>query len=83
MLKYQRLDDLVAAIGLPKCKLCTYCWDGVDNRQVDEPGLPFPEAAEAVSTPSSIEQKALTESRKTANTAKCPRNGGRPVPRQK
>jgi len=28
-LQYQRLDDLVAAIGLPKEKLCTYCWDGV------------------------------------------------------
>ncbi len=27
-LKYQRLDDLVAAIGLPKEKLCTYCWNG-------------------------------------------------------
>ena len=27
-LKYQRLDDLVTAIGLPKQKLCTYCWDG-------------------------------------------------------
>jgi amidophosphoribosyltransferase len=27
-LKYQRLDDLVKAIGLPKEKLCTYCWDG-------------------------------------------------------
>ncbi|MBM3792358.1 MAG: amidophosphoribosyltransferase, partial [Acidobacteria bacterium] len=26
-LKYQRLEDLVAAIGLPKEKLCTYCWD--------------------------------------------------------
>jgi amidophosphoribosyltransferase len=26
-LKYQRLDDLVSAIGLPKEKLCTYCWD--------------------------------------------------------
>ncbi len=26
-LRYQRLDDLVAAIGLPKNKLCTYCWD--------------------------------------------------------
>ena len=31
-LKYQRLDDLVKAIGLPKEKLCTYCWDGVDGR---------------------------------------------------
>ena len=30
-LKYQRLDDLVAAIGLPKEKLCTYCWDGCEG----------------------------------------------------
>jgi len=29
-LAYQRLDDLVAAIGLPKDKLCTYCWTGED-----------------------------------------------------
>ncbi len=27
-LRYQRLDDLVAAIGLPKEKVCTFCWDG-------------------------------------------------------
>ena len=27
-LKYQRLMDLVEAIGLPKEKLCTHCWDG-------------------------------------------------------
>jgi amidophosphoribosyltransferase len=27
-LMYQRLDDLVDAIGLPKEKLCTHCWDG-------------------------------------------------------
>lgn len=27
-LKYQLLDDMVSAIGLPKDKLCTYCWDG-------------------------------------------------------
>lgn len=26
-LKFQRLDDLVGAIGLPKCDLCTHCWD--------------------------------------------------------
>ncbi len=26
--QFQVLDDLVAAIGLPKEKLCTYCWDG-------------------------------------------------------
>jgi len=29
-LKYQKLEHLVEAIGLPKDKLCTYCWDGVD-----------------------------------------------------
>jgi amidophosphoribosyltransferase len=29
-LAYQRLDDLVAAIGLPKERLCTYCWTGED-----------------------------------------------------
>lgn len=27
-LKFQRLEDLVAAIGLPKKDLCTHCWDG-------------------------------------------------------
>jgi amidophosphoribosyltransferase len=27
-LRYQRLGDLVEAIGLPKEKVCTYCWDG-------------------------------------------------------
>jgi amidophosphoribosyltransferase len=26
-LTYQRLDDLVMAIGLPKEKICTHCWD--------------------------------------------------------
>jgi len=29
-LQYQRLPDLVEAIGLPKEKVCTYCWDGVE-----------------------------------------------------
>jgi len=37
-LKYQRLEDLVAAIGLPKERLCTYCWDGVEVRS---PQLPL------------------------------------------
>ena len=27
-LRYQRLENLVEAIGLPKEKLCTHCWDG-------------------------------------------------------
>lgn len=29
-LRYQKLEDLVQAIGLPKEKLCTYCWDGTE-----------------------------------------------------
>lgn len=29
-LKYQSIEDVVEAIGLPKEKLCTYCWDGCD-----------------------------------------------------
>jgi amidophosphoribosyltransferase len=29
-LKYQRLPDLVEAIGLPRERLCTYCWDGTE-----------------------------------------------------
>ncbi len=31
-LKYQSLTNLIKAIGLPKEKLCTYCWDGADLR---------------------------------------------------
>ncbi len=27
-LKYHRLDDMIETIGLPECKLCTYCWNG-------------------------------------------------------
>ena len=27
-LRFHRLDDLVESIGLPDCKLCTYCWNG-------------------------------------------------------
>ena len=27
-LKFQDLEDTVKAIGIDKCKLCTYCWDG-------------------------------------------------------
>jgi amidophosphoribosyltransferase len=29
-LRYQELGDLIQAIGLPKEKVCTYCWDGVE-----------------------------------------------------
>ncbi|MEE1170038.1 MAG: hypothetical protein UHP11_04950, partial [Anaerovoracaceae bacterium] len=27
-LRFQELDSLVEAIGVDRCKLCTYCWDG-------------------------------------------------------
>ena len=27
-LRFHRLDDMIEAVGLPKDKLCTYCWDG-------------------------------------------------------
>ncbi len=27
-LRYHRLDDMIESIGIEKCKLCTYCWDG-------------------------------------------------------
>ena len=45
-LEYQKLGDLVAAIGLSKEKLCTYCWDGAEAcptcpaRAAREEGLP-------------------------------------------
>ena len=30
-LKYQTLENLIAAIGLPKEKVCTYCYDGCEG----------------------------------------------------
>lgn len=27
-LRFHRLDDMIEAVGLPKEKLCTFCWDG-------------------------------------------------------
>lgn len=27
-LRFHRLDDMIQSIGLPACKLCTYCWNG-------------------------------------------------------
>jgi amidophosphoribosyltransferase len=33
-LAYQTLDDMIGAIGLPKERVCTYCWDGATG-----PGL--------------------------------------------
>ncbi len=27
-LRFNRLDDMLDAVGIPACKLCTYCWNG-------------------------------------------------------
>jgi amidophosphoribosyltransferase len=27
-LKFAKLESLVASIGLPKCRICTHCFDG-------------------------------------------------------
>lgn len=27
-LRYHRLDDMIKAVGIEPCKLCTYCWSG-------------------------------------------------------
>ena len=27
-LRFHRLDDMIESVGIDKCKLCTYCWDG-------------------------------------------------------
>lgn len=29
-LRYHRLDDMIASVGIDKSKLCTYCWDGCE-----------------------------------------------------
>ena len=28
-LRYQTIDDMVSAVGIPKEKLCLYCWNGL------------------------------------------------------
>ena len=27
-MRFNRLDDMLESVGIDKCKLCTYCWDG-------------------------------------------------------
>ena len=29
-LEYHRLDDMIKAVGNEPCKLCTYCWSGIE-----------------------------------------------------
>ncbi|MFH1776435.1 MAG: amidophosphoribosyltransferase [Candidatus Omnitrophota bacterium] len=31
-LRYQTIDDMVKAVGLPKEELCLYCWNGIETR---------------------------------------------------
>ena len=35
-LAFQRIDDLVHAIGLPAEQLCTYCWSGKDYTETGD-----------------------------------------------
>lgn len=30
-LKYQTLENLIEDIGMPKEKVCTYCWNGAEE----------------------------------------------------
>ena len=27
-LKFSKIEDLIESIGMPKCKVCTHCFDG-------------------------------------------------------
>lgn len=29
-LRYHRLDDMIESVGIEPCKLCTYCWSGIE-----------------------------------------------------
>jgi len=44
-LEYQRLEDLVDATGLPKSRLCTYCWDGLEFEENRVEGVALKEPA--------------------------------------
>lgn len=48
-LRYQTVDDMVEAIGLPKEKLCLYCWTGVCP-QSKRPGKNLPQEKETLKT---------------------------------
>lgn len=38
-LKFSSLEDLIASIGLPKCKVCTHCFDGSSQHTLHQPNL--------------------------------------------
>ena len=29
-LRYHRLDDMLDSVGIDKCNMCTYCWNGIE-----------------------------------------------------
>ena len=33
-LRFHRLDDMIASVGIDKSKLCTYCWDGREQTDI-------------------------------------------------
>ena len=35
-LKFNTLENLVEAIGLPKCKVCTHCFDGSSKHTLEQ-----------------------------------------------
>lgn len=35
-LKFSKIEDIIAAIGLPKCKVCTHCFDGSSFYTLEE-----------------------------------------------
>ncbi|RRD78261.1 amidophosphoribosyltransferase [Alloprevotella sp. OH1205_COT-284] len=38
-LKFSTIEDLIASIGLPKCKVCTHCFDGSSTHTLEQPNL--------------------------------------------
>ena len=38
-LKFSTIEDLVESIGLPKCQLCTHCFDGSSKYTLEEVNL--------------------------------------------
>ena len=35
-LKFNTIEQLIEAIGLPKCKVCTHCFDGSSKYTLEE-----------------------------------------------
>ena len=35
-LKFSKIESIVYAIGLPKCRICTHCYDGISFHTLNE-----------------------------------------------